>query len=91
MVQHTPMPLFGRLALRHPRSSHSLARNLGPKPTVLTIKAEHPTRIWERRTPLVPDDVARLVTSLGPGALAVRVESSAKRIYPDEAYRAVSP
>ncbi|KAG0144211.1 hypothetical protein CROQUDRAFT_710105 [Cronartium quercuum f. sp. fusiforme G11] len=58
------------------------------KPTILTLKAEHPSRLWERRTPLVPDDVARLLRSLGPQALTVRVESSPKRIYPDRDYLA---
>lgn len=39
---------------------------------------------WERRVPLVPQDVARLRRA---GGLRFLVEPSAKRIYSDEAYR----
>jgi alpha-aminoadipic semialdehyde synthase len=40
---------------------------------------------WERRTPLTPDHVAELVSELG---LAVRVEPSPLRAFPDEEYAA---
>lgn len=52
---------------------------------VLTIKAEHPDRLWERRTPLAPNHVEALIQKFGQ-SLAVRVESSQKRIFDDESY-----
>jgi saccharopine dehydrogenase (NAD+, L-lysine forming) len=41
--------------------------------------------VWERRVPVTPDTVARLVADHG---LAVRVERFPRRVYPDEAFAA---
>lgn len=78
------------LATRRAHLTHKVYSTLRSSPTILTLKAEHPSRLWERRTPLVPQDVSRLIRRLGPDALSIRVESSPKRIFSDQAYRAVS-
>ncbi len=41
---------------------------------------------WERRTPLVPEDVARIVSESG---IAIQVQASPNRCFPDDAYREV--
>ena len=41
--------------------------------------------IWERRAPLVPEDVLHLVKDHG---LTIHVQSSERRCFPDQAYRA---
>ncbi|WAR59798.1 hypothetical protein PtB15_11B439 [Puccinia triticina] len=51
----------------------------------LAIKAEHHQRIWERRTPLAPHHVKKLIEKFGD-SLAVHVESSQKRIFDDQSY-----
>jgi hypothetical protein len=51
----------------------------------LAIKAEHPHRLWERRTPLAPNHVRKLIEKFGE-SLAVKVESSQKRIFDDQSY-----
>lgn len=76
---------------RHPRSlpgsaqSFHLQSKLDNKRVTLAIKAEHPHRLWERRTPLVPDHVQKLIQSFG-NSLAIKVESSQKRIFDDQSY-----
>jgi ribosomal protein L31E len=57
----------------------------GARRVTVAIKAEHPDRIWERRTPLVPDHVRLLIQSF-PNQLTVNVESSQKRIFDDQSY-----
>lgn len=52
---------------------------------VLAIKAEDPKRLWERRAPLVPRDVASIVSQ---GAQVI-VQSCEKRVFPDHAYEQV--
>lgn len=52
--------------------------------TVIGIRRED-KGIWERRSPLVPEDVAHLVNDHG---LTVHVQSSERRCFPDDAYRA---
>ncbi|PLW49610.1 hypothetical protein PCASD_02283 [Puccinia coronata f. sp. avenae] len=57
----------------------------GARRVTVAIRAEHPDRIWERRTPLVPDHVRLLIQSF-PNQLTVNVESSQKRIFDDQSY-----
>lgn len=51
----------------------------------LTLWLRAESRTDERRTPLVPEDVAKLVT----GGIEVVVEKSAHRVFPDAEYAAV--
>ncbi|KAJ3217080.1 hypothetical protein HDU67_008549 [Dinochytrium kinnereticum] len=55
------------------------------KPLSLGIRREDKNR-WERRVPLVPDHVERLVKELG---VKVIVQPSSKRVIPDEKYQEV--
>lgn len=51
------------------------------------IRREDPTRIWERRTPLTPEAVNKLISQSG---VDVHVESCERRVFKDEAYVEVS-
>ncbi|MBW0508035.1 hypothetical protein O181_047750 [Austropuccinia psidii MF-1] len=66
-------------------SHHGLQSSVSSNQVVLTIKAENPKRLWERRTPLVPEHVEKLLSKFGK-SLTVKVETSPKRIYDDDAY-----
>ncbi|KNZ48930.1 uncharacterized protein VP01_531g11 [Puccinia sorghi] len=76
---------------RHPPNwpgsaqSFHLQSKLDNNRLTLAIKAEHPHRLWERRTPLVPDHVKKLIQRFG-NSLAIKVESSQKRIFDDQSY-----
>ncbi|POW10572.1 hypothetical protein PSTT_06017 [Puccinia striiformis] len=65
--------------------SFHLCSKLSNGQVTLAIKAEHPNRLWERRTPLIPDHVQKLVEKFGE-SLSVKVESSQKRIFDDQSY-----
>ncbi|KAJ7505433.1 Saccharopine dehydrogenase-domain-containing protein [Mycena galericulata] len=52
-------------------------------PLVVGIRREDPTRIWERRSPLTPDAVHRLVTERN---LKVHVEHCDRRVFRDHEY-----
>ena len=52
--------------------------------TTILIRAEDKNR-WERRTPIVPADLAEIVKKTGAGAF---VEKSDKRFFP---WKAMSP
>ncbi|EGG03085.1 uncharacterized protein MELLADRAFT_90413 [Melampsora larici-populina 98AG31] len=58
-------------------------------PIQLLIKAEATSRLWERRTPLVPDDITHLFDSLGSQSINIKLESSQKRIFDDQSYEKV--
>ncbi|EFI26592.1 alpha-aminoadipic semialdehyde synthase [Coprinopsis cinerea okayama7 len=63
-----------------------LARNLS-KPgrnLVVCIRREDPKRIWERRAPLTPDDVAALLAK-HPN-LSIEIQPCNKRVFPIEDY-----
>ncbi|KAG6886864.1 hypothetical protein C0995_003874 [Termitomyces sp. Mi166 len=51
-------------------------------PVTVGIRREDPRRIWERRAPLTPDDVHKLVSA----GVAVQIEPCSRRIFPDAAY-----
>ncbi|KAI8847219.1 Saccharopine dehydrogenase-domain-containing protein [Chytridium lagenaria] len=75
------------LLLARPLSAHAqyawAASPPNPhKPLSLGIRREDKNR-WERRVPLVPDHVERLVKELG---VKVIVQPSTKRVIPDEKY-----
>jgi alpha-aminoadipic semialdehyde synthase len=52
------------------------------KPISIGIRAETKNR-WERRVPLIPNDVKKLVDETG---IQVFVESSNKRVFTDDEY-----
>jgi alpha-aminoadipic semialdehyde synthase len=56
--------------------------------TTIGIRCEDPTRVWERRTPLTPQDVQALLSSYND--VAVEVESCKRRCFPDDKYHEVS-
>lgn len=82
-VASTRRRLVSQLSVGLRRAFH---KTLDHRQAVLTIKAEHPSRLWERRTPLVPDDVGRLLSKFGRDQLTVQVESSQKRIFDDRSF-----
>ncbi|KAJ7758520.1 Saccharopine dehydrogenase-domain-containing protein [Mycena maculata] len=53
------------------------------KPLVVGLRREDPTRIWERRSPLTPDAVKRLVTERH---VKVHVEHCDRRVFRDHEY-----
>lgn len=66
-------------------SDRSAAKDASRHPTpTIGIRREDKSE-WERRAPLVPDDVKDLVAGHG---IAVVVQPSANRIFPDEEYAA---
>ncbi|KAI8461948.1 Saccharopine dehydrogenase-domain-containing protein [Phakopsora pachyrhizi] len=73
-------------AIRGHRLIESYKRN---RSVTLTIKAEHKDRLWERRSPLTPDDASRLINRFGSDRLKVQIESSPKRIFDDQSYAKV--
>jgi alpha-aminoadipic semialdehyde synthase len=54
-------------------------------PLCIGIRREGKNR-WERRVPLVPDQVERLITEIGAKVL---IQPSTKRVIPDEKYKNV--
>lgn len=58
-------------------------------PIQLLIKAEANSRLWERRTPLVPHHITHLYDSLGSQSINIKLESSQKRIFDDHSYQKV--
>ncbi|KAH9821284.1 Saccharopine dehydrogenase-domain-containing protein [Melampsora americana] len=62
---------------------------LHKSPTQLLIKAEANSRLWERRTPLVPNDITHLLDSLGSHSIKIKLESSQKRVFDDQSYEKV--
>ncbi|KIY47717.1 hypothetical protein FISHEDRAFT_44841 [Fistulina hepatica ATCC 64428] len=71
--------LFAR---NHSRRLHRIT-TAGLRRLTLGIRREDPSRIWERRAPLTPDAVHRLVSQSG---LAVHVQSCYRRVFPDTDY-----
>lgn len=65
---------------------HRILTNSSGEGTLNRIGIRHEDKSeWERRSPLVPDDVARLVREHGVG---VTVQSSSRRAFGDDLYRA---
>lgn len=57
-------------------------------PLVVGLRREDPTRIWERRSPLTPDAVRRLVSER---QVRVHVEHCDRRVFRDHEYSQVRP
>ncbi|KAJ7459741.1 Saccharopine dehydrogenase-domain-containing protein [Mycena latifolia] len=56
---------------------------LSARPLVVGLRREDPTRIWERRSPLTPDAVTRLVSE---HHVKVHVEHCDRRVFRDHEY-----
>ncbi|WVO16236.1 hypothetical protein L204_103907 [Cryptococcus depauperatus] len=63
----------------------SLVKRLYRNLTTLGVRREDPKRIWERRAPLTPAAVERLLTD-GKAELQVQVESCRRRCFTDKEY-----
>ncbi|KAJ3105261.1 hypothetical protein HDU97_008284 [Phlyctochytrium planicorne] len=86
---HPSLPSISFLVCRSKRSfsahaqySWAASTPLTRKPLSVGIRREDKNR-WERRVPLVPDHVERLVKELG---VKVIVQPSSKRVIPDDKY-----
>ena len=56
--------------------------------TTLGIRREDPKRIWERRVPLTPEAVEKLIKD--GDDIKVEVESCERRCFPNDSYTKVS-
>jgi hypothetical protein len=65
----------------------AMVRSMPPpaklRPLVVGLRREDPTRIWERRAPLTPDAVNRLVSEQ---RVKVHVEHCDRRVFRDHEY-----
>lgn len=73
-----------RLPSLSPFSSSRFTRTMSA--FVLGIRAEDPRRLWERRVPCLPADVAKLLGDPSLQPLRIIVQPSEKRCVPDSAY-----
>ncbi|ODO08112.1 hypothetical protein I350_03696 [Cryptococcus amylolentus CBS 6273] len=73
------------LAMLTRRVPSSIPRPLHRPLTTLGLRREDPARIWERRAPLTPHTVQRLLTD-GKDQLTIHVESCRRRCFTDEQY-----
>ncbi|KIM44362.1 hypothetical protein M413DRAFT_443357 [Hebeloma cylindrosporum] len=65
-------------------SLHGILSRIARNPVEIAIRAEDPSRIWERRVPLTPDAVYKLISTR---LATVKVVSSSRRVFNDREYR----
>ncbi|KAJ7645472.1 Saccharopine dehydrogenase-domain-containing protein [Mycena polygramma] len=66
-----------------PPPMRTMLRTGANKPLVVGLRREDPTRIWERRSPLTPEAVQRLVSERN---VKVHVEHCDRRVFRDHEY-----
>jgi len=76
LLQRAPISL-SRHGIRHARHLSSLT------PVTIGLRQEDPQRVWERRTPLPPAMVEKLIQSEG---VRVLVQECEKRVFPIDDY-----
>lgn len=79
LLHRAPFSLLPRLA----RHAHTASRT--PPPVTVGIRCEDPARVWERRAPLTPTEVAQLTAD----GVRVLVQPSARRVFPMADYISV--
>ncbi len=71
---------------RQPYRSYHSSPKASTRPLTIGIRREDPSRIWERRAPLTPQDVRDLLSR--SAGLQVHVEPCHRRIFRDDEYTA---
>lgn len=72
---------------------HTETENIRTRPLVIGIRREDPSRIWERRVPLTPEDVQDIIKSFRNKQrgidLEIHIQPCSRRIFTNEQYSAV--
>ncbi|KAF9067905.1 Saccharopine dehydrogenase-domain-containing protein [Rhodocollybia butyracea] len=84
---------WGFRSIPRVRLVHTETENIRTRPLVIGIRREDPSRIWERRVPLTPEDVRDIIKSFRNEQrgidLEIHIQPCSRRIFTNEQYSAV--